>query len=92
MILCFFKLVFGWLFKFGEFWTYYIYDHVVYVYRASYKLFNGWGVHLFVGKFGQGKTMMMCIMAYQICKRKKQVTVLTNLDLTFRPDGRQWLG
>lgn len=85
MILCFFKLIFGWIFKFGEFWTYYTYDHVIFIYRAAYRLFDGWGIHLFVGKFGSGKTMMMCIMSYLICKKKKQVTVLTNLALTNFP-------
>lgn len=85
MIIVFFKLVFGWLFKFPQFWLYYVFDHVVYVYRCTWKLFNGWGVHLFVGKFGKGKTMLMCIMAYNICRKKKQVTVLTNLQLTNFP-------
>lgn len=85
MILIFLKLITGWANHFGEFWVYYVYDHILYIYRCAWRLFNGWGVHLFVGAFGQGKTMMMCIMAYNICKRKKQVSVLTNLNLTNFP-------
>lgn len=85
MILVFFKLLFGWLFNFGGFLVYQVYDHLIYFYRCSWRLFNGWGVHLYVGAFGKGKTMLMCIMAYNICKKKKQVTVLTNLNLTNFP-------
>lgn len=85
MIVVFFKLVFGWFFKFPVFWLYYVYDLILYVYRRSWLLFHGWGIHLFVGAFGKGKTMLMCIMTYLICKQKKQVTVLTNLNLTNFP-------
>lgn len=85
MILIFLKLIIGWANHFGEYWVYYVYDHILYVYRCAWRLFNGWGIHLFVGKFGQGKTMLMCIMAYNICKRKKQVSILTNLQLTNFP-------
>lgn len=85
MILVFLKMLWRWICLFGGFWVYYVYDHIIYFYRAAWRLFNGWGVHLFVGRFGKGKTMLMCIMAYRICKRKKQVTVLTNLSLTNFP-------
>ena len=85
MIIMFFKLFFLWFKKFGHFLSYLVMDYILYVYRRSWRLFNGWGIHLFVGAFGKGKTMLMCIKAYQICRKKKQVTVLTNLQLTNFP-------
>ena len=85
MILIFFKLFFLWLLRFGKFLTYVYFDKVIYYYRRAWLLFDGWGIHLFVGAFGKGKTMLMCITAYLICLKKRQVTILTNLKLTNFP-------
>lgn len=43
--------------------------------------FNYWGLHLFLGSFGGGKTISAVRRVYEICKRHKGVTVLTNLNL-----------
>lgn len=43
--------------------------------------FNYWGLHLFLGSFGGGKTISAVRRVYEICKRHQGVTVLTNLNL-----------
>lgn len=43
--------------------------------------FELFGMHIYLGKFGAGKTCSMVRDCYNICKRYKGVTVLTNLKL-----------
>ena len=43
--------------------------------------FNYWGLHLFLGSFGGGKTISAVRRVYEICQRHEGVTVLTNLNL-----------
>lgn len=49
------------------------------------KHFHLWGLHIYLGKFGQGKTSTMVRDAYNLCCRYEDVTVLTNLKLTNFP-------
>lgn len=60
---------------------YQIYDHLIYWYFRKYQLFDGWGIHLYTGKFGQGKTMLQTIKAYNIAVKYPQVTIVTNYEL-----------
>lgn len=69
------------LFLLPLFIYYQIYDHLIYWYYRKKKLFDGWGIHLFTGKFGQGKTMLQTIKAYKIAKKYPQVTIVTNYEL-----------
>lgn len=78
-------LLFKKFFLFPLYLYYQIYDHLIYKYYRKYKLFDGWGIHLFTGKFGQGKTSMQTIKAYKIAKRYPQVTIVTNYKLTNFP-------
>lgn len=71
---------------FPQFIMHETYDHLMYNYCNESSLFNGWGIHLYIGKFGQGKTMTMCHDALQQCKRYPQISILTNLKLTNFPD------
>ncbi len=52
----FISLLFKNLFVFPLFLYYQIYDRCIYAWYNHKKLFKGWGIHLFTGKFGQGKT------------------------------------
>ncbi|MEA4912723.1 MAG: ATP-binding protein [Oscillospiraceae bacterium] len=47
--------------------------------------FNRWGLHLFVGKFGAGKTCTMVHYAYQLAKQYKSLSIVTNLQLKHFP-------
>lgn len=49
------------------------------------KRFQEWGLHIYVGKFGQGKTCSAVRHVYGLCCRYEDVTVLTNLKLTNFP-------
>ncbi len=39
--------------------AYVAYDKATALYFNWSQIFNGWGIHLFVGKFGAGKTSLM---------------------------------
>lgn len=67
------------------FWFYVFRDLGKYIQRKGWHDFNYWGLHLFLGKFGGGKTISMVRRAYNVCKSHKGVTVLTNLTLTNFP-------
>lgn len=71
---------------FPSFLMYIFYDYMIYVYYKLYKLFYGWGIHLYTGKFGQGKTSLMTIEAYELCKKYPQLHVVTNLKLKNFPE------
>lgn len=74
-------LLFKNLFLFPMYFYYQIYDHLIYWYFRKKQLFEGWGIHLYTGKFGQGKTMLQTIKAYKIACKYPQVTIVTNYEL-----------
>lgn len=68
-----------------RFIAYYTYDKAMYIYFNLSQLFEGWGIHLFTGKFGQGKTSLMVEKAYNLCVKYPQLTILTNINLSNFP-------
>lgn len=68
------------------FWSYFFKDLFKYCKAHGWNNFNYWGLHLFLGKFGGGKTISAVRRCYNICKTHKGVTVLTNLTLTGFPE------
>ena len=72
--------------RFSQIILYYVYDKVLYNhYRKKYD-FNGWGVHLFTGKFGAGKTSYMVAKAYDLAYKYPQLHILTNIKLQNFPE------
>ena len=71
---------------FPAFLFYHIYDRLCYWYFREYLLFNGWGIHLFTGKFGKGKTSLMTIKALEIAEKYPQVTIVTNINIKNFPE------
>ena len=67
------------------YFAYQVYDHLIFWFYKKKRVFPGWGIHLFTGKFGQGKTSLMTIEAYKLCVRYPQLHVLTNIELTNFP-------
>lgn len=61
-------------------------DIVKYFINRDYKRFNGWGLHVYVGMFGQGKTCSMVYDAYNIACKYEGLTIITNLQLQNFPD------
>lgn len=78
-----------WLFP--SYLFYHIYDKLIYMYYKHKNEYYGWGIHLFTGKFGQGKTSLMTIKAYKEAKRYPQLTIVTNIQLTNFPEHTQIL-
>lgn len=64
-----------------QFVMYHTYDRLEYAYFNLKMLFNGWGIHLFTGRFGAGKTSLMMIKAYDLCVRYPQLSILTNIKI-----------
>lgn len=46
-----------------------------------WEVFEGWGLHIYLGAFGQGKTCSMVRDAYAQCCKYKELQILTNLKL-----------
>ena len=74
-------LLFKKIWKFPIFLFYHIYDKLIYKWYRKKRLFPGWGIHLFTGRFGAGKTSLMTIRAYKLCKRYPQLHIVTNIKL-----------
>lgn len=74
------------LFLFPSYLYYHIYDKLIHKHYGKIKLFPGWGIHLYTGKFGQGKTSLMTIKAYKMCVKYPQLHVVTNIDLANFPE------
>lgn len=81
MILLFFKK----LYHFPSLLYYYIYDRLLFIYFRKVKQFMGWGIHLYTGKFGQGKTSLMVLKAYKLACKYPQLFILTNINLSNFP-------
>jgi len=54
-------------------------------------IFEGWGLHIYVAKFGGGKSSSMIYDAFKIAQKYPQVTILTNLKLFNFPKHTQIL-
>jgi len=80
------KLFFQILKNVPSFSYYLTYDYLTYRYYHKYEIFYGWGIHLFTGKFGQGKTSLMTIKAYKMCLEYPQLNILTNIKLSNFPE------
>ena len=81
-IIVFFKV----LFLLPSFVFYYVFDKSVYKYYKKYKLYNGWGLHLYIGDFGEGKTSNAIIQAYKECSKYPQLNLLTNVNVCNFPE------
>ena len=86
MILFRIKLLLSNIRLFPSFAFYLFYDFLVYIFYRKKRLFYGWGIHLFTGPFGSGKTSLMVIKAYELCLEYPQLSVVTNLKLTNFPE------
>ena len=79
------KIIFLSFFKFPKFLLYFFYDYIKYRYLKLYRNFFGWGIHLYVGRFGSGKTASAVRYVYNQCVRYPQLSVVTNINLTNFP-------
>ena len=56
-------------------------DLIDYIRTRRWEQFEYWGMHLYVGMFGAGKTCSMVHAAYRLARQYKQLTIVTNLRL-----------
>jgi len=84
--MAFLSILFKRILLFPLYFYYHLYDKLIYYFYNKKKLFPGWGIHLYTGKFGQGKTSLMTIKAYKLCCRYPQLHVVTNIDLANFPE------
>lgn len=61
-------------------------DRVHWYLIKGWEIFDYWGLHLYVGKFGAGKTSTMVYDAYKIAKAFPSVSIVTNLKLMNFPE------
>ena len=72
-------------FKSPKIFTYIFYDFFIYLFLKKFREFYGWGIHLYTGRFGQGKSNVMSYYAYKKCCKYKQLSILTNLSVNNFP-------
>lgn len=80
------KLLFLRILNIAPFISYLVYDFLIRRKLKLYKDFYGWGIHLYTGRFGSGKTISMCVKAYNLCVKYPKLSILTNLHLTNFPE------
>lgn len=80
------KLFFRNIRLFPENLSYFVYDLLTYLYYRKFCIFYGWGIHLYTGKFGSGKTSVMTVKALELCEKYPQLHVLTNYTLSNFPE------
>ena len=79
-------IIFDYIKQIPPFITYEVYDHLFGAYFNNSAIFQGWGIHLYTGKFGTGKTSTLAQIAYNYCVRYPQLSILTNINLQNFPE------
>lgn len=77
--------------KIPRFLLWFIHDLILWFKNHGWLVWHGWGLHLYIGKFGASKTSSMVYDAYHLCKRYPCITVLTNFQLSHFPPGTKIL-
>ncbi|HEX3038600.1 MAG TPA: hypothetical protein VHO94_06370 [Oscillospiraceae bacterium] len=80
-----FLLFFKVLFRLPHFFFLVIVDFIKWLRNKGWLIFEGWGLHIYVGRFGAGKTCTMVNDAYLLAKRYPQLHIVTNLKLVGFP-------
>ena len=62
-----------------------IHDFYLYIKNRGWTIFEGWGLRIYVGRFGCGKTSSMVADAYKLAKKYPQLNILTNFKLVDFP-------
>lgn len=75
------SVLFQYLFKLPRWMAWHLHDLFFYIKEKGWKRFEGWGLHLYVGAFGAGKTSSMVHDAYALASRYKCLTIVTNVKL-----------
>ena len=61
---------------------YWLIRDLIWYFQVQYwNIFDQWGLHIYVAKFGGGKTSSMVQRAYSLACQYKQLTIITNLTI-----------
>lgn len=80
-----FFLIFKVLYRLPHFLVLEVIDFIKWLRNKGWLIFEGWGLHIYVGRFGAGKTCTMVNDAYALAKRYPQLHIVTNINLTNFP-------
>jgi hypothetical protein len=80
------SVIIGYIVRLPAFLLLEIRDFIEYIKTRGWETFEGWGLHVYVGKFGAGKTCSMVQRAYGLASRYKSLTIVTNLQLFGFPE------
>lgn len=61
-------------------------DFIKWLSERGWTKFEGWGIHLYIGGFGSGKSCSMVRDVYSLCCKYRGMTVITNLKLQNFPE------
>ena len=75
------SMAIGFIVNLPHFLVLIIIDFVQWIINKGWKDFNYWGLHLFVGSFGSGKTSFMVSKALKMAKKFPNMTILCNFQL-----------
>ena len=70
----------------APFVAYQVHDHLIGAYFNYKNIFQGWGIHLYTGKFGTGKTSTLVQIAYDYCLKYPQLSILSNIKIQNFPE------
>jgi hypothetical protein len=74
------------IFQFFHFCYIKIFDIIKYYKNKEWLIFNGFGLHFYVGLFGSGKTSTMVHDAYKLACKYPSMSILTNMSLFNFPE------
>ena len=77
----FLSKIFQYLFRLPAILFYLVKDLIWYIQVQYWNIFDKWGLHIYVARFGGGKTSSMVQRAYGLACKYRQLTILTNLQL-----------
>ncbi len=81
-----YRIFFSYIPKLPKFLYLKVIDLYWYIKNQEWKNFDGFGLHIYVGMFGSGKTISMVEKAYRVAKAYPQVRILTNMKLVGFPE------
>lgn len=86
MLLIFINKIIYFITQLPKFIFYVIWDLILYIKNKEWRKFKGYGLHIYIGLFGAGKTTAMVRDAYNLAHRYKDMNILTNLKLRNFPE------
>ena len=73
--------VLQYLFRLPVFAYYIVTDYIQLKIKKYFKQFHFWGLHIYVAKFGGGKTSSMVQRAYKLARAYPEMSIITNITL-----------